>query len=233
VVPRPGKALVVRSIAKVFGRSPFVPLQTHMDKVAQCVERIPEIFAAYERGETETVITLSKLVSKLEHEADLVKVDIRNNLPRGLFMPVDRTNLLAILSRQDDIADTAENISVVLTFKQARTFEPFKTMFHEFLAKNIEAFDIVHRIIGELDELLETGFGGAEAEKVKEMVDDVALKEYQADKLQRSLLRELLAHEDELSYGDFFIWSRLIRQVSELSDLAENLANIVRLTLEK
>jgi predicted phosphate transport protein (TIGR00153 family) len=222
----------VRSIAKVFGRSPFVPLQTHMDKVAQCVERIPEIFEAYERGETETVATLAKLVSKLEHEADIVKVDIRNSLPRGLFMPVDRSNLLTILKRQDDIADTAENISVVLTFKHARAIEPFQTMFREFLAKNIEAFDGVQRIIGELDELLETGFGGAEAEKVREMVDEVAHKEYQVDKLQRELLRELLAHEDELSYGDFFIWSRLIRQVSEISDLAENLADSVRLTLE-
>lgn len=222
----------MRSIANVFGRSPFIPLQTHMDKVADCVRGLPEIFATYERGEQERVLELAARISKIEHQADLVKNDIRNSLPRGLFMPVDRARLLGILDIQDSIADRAENVGVVLTFKQARSIEPFGDMFKGFVEKILEAFEACYDISGELDELLEAGFGGAEADKVRSMTDVVALREHEADVLQRGLLRELLAHEDKLSYGDFFVWTRLIRQLSQLADRAENHAFSVRSILE-
>ncbi len=219
------------SIAKVFGRSPFVPLQSHMEKVNQCIECIPTIFEAYSQGNTEEVRELAAKISKLEHDADLVKHDIRESLPKGLFMPVDRTAILQILDIQDSIADCAENIGVVLTFKQAKAVEPFKNMLDEFLAKNIDAFQQARLIIGQLDELLETGFGGAEAQKVRQMVSGVEKTEHEADVLQREMLRELLRSEDQLTYGDFFLWTKVIQQVSKIADRAENLAGTIRTTL--
>jgi predicted phosphate transport protein (TIGR00153 family) len=204
-----------------------------MEKVAECVGKVPEIYGAYAAGDEERVRELAALISKLEHEADLVKRDIRNSLPRGLFMPVDRSNLLTILAMQDDLADKAENFAVLLTLKQVEAPEPFAGMFQAFLAKNLEAFENVQAVIGQLDELLETGFGGAEAENVKELVDNVALKEHEADVLQRDLMRELLQHDDAMGYADFYLWTRLIRQVAGISNRAENLANSVRSTLEK
>jgi predicted phosphate transport protein (TIGR00153 family) len=203
-----------------------------MEKVSECVARIPEIFAAYAEGDEERVQQLADQISKLEHEADLVKHDIRDGMPRGLFMPVDRSALLQILSVQDSIANRAENIAVLLTFKLARTFEPFATKMNAFITKNLEAFEGARKIVGELDELLESGFGGAEARKVREMVDSVGVIEYEADVLQGELLRELFQHEDELSYGDFFLWTRIIRQVSQLADRSDNLATSIRTTLE-
>lgn len=223
----------MRSIINVFGRSPFVPLQSHMEKVAECVSKVPEIYNAYVARDTEQVAELAALISKLEHEADQVKRDIRNDLPRGLFMPVDRANLLTILAMQDDLADKAENFAVLLTLKQIEAPEPFTEMFEAFLAKNLEAFESVRAVIGELDELLESGFGGAEAQKVKELVDDVALKEHEVDVIQRDLMRELLQYDDAMPYADFYLWTRLIRQLAGISNRAENLANSVRSTLEK
>lgn len=222
----------MRSIAKVFGRSPFIPLQTHMDKVADCIAMLPELFEAYYAGDTDRVAELAKIISKLEHDADLVKHDIRRSLPRGLFMPVDRANLLGMLSTQDGLADLAENIGVLLTFKKAKGFEGLRELFDQLLAKCLEAFNDARAVISELDELLETGFGGAEAQKVIEMVDLVAVREYEADLIQRDLLRSLLAHEDEMSYGDFFLWTHISRELSRLADRSDNLAALVRNTLD-
>lgn len=222
----------MRSIAKVFGRSPFVPLQIHMEKVAECVKQLPDAIIAYRREESETVEEHRKKISRLEHEADVLKDDIRNSLPRGLFMPVERVNLLQILSLQDSIANRAENIGVLLTMKQARSFPGFDEKFDEFLGKCIEAFDLARSIIDQLDELLETGFGGREAQTVRELAEMVAYKEHEADVLQGVLLRELLAHEAEVTYGDFFLWTRILRQVSSVADRSERLAIAVRMTLE-
>ncbi|MCP3905345.1 MAG: TIGR00153 family protein [Planctomycetes bacterium] len=222
----------MRSIARVFGRSPFIPLQSHMLKVSECVALVPELFVLYAAGDETALKELADRVSSLEHEADLVKHDIRDSMPRGLFMPVDRANLLNILTTQDAIANRAEDIAVLLTFKIAKTFEPFSTKMDAFIKKNMDAFDGAREIVGQLDELLETGFGGAEAHKVREMVHAVSKMEYEADMLQKELLRELFQHEDELSYGDFFLWTRIIRQVSQIADRSDNLATSIRTTLD-
>ena len=222
----------MRSIVKVFGRSLFIPMQMHMDKVTECVECIPVIFELYRNQDMEAVIKLSTRISELEHEADLIKHDIRNNLPRGLFLPIDRSNLIRILTIQDGIANRAQDISVLLTFKQAGIFKAFDEDFDVFLNTSLDAFRLTRNIINELDELVETGFGGVEAQSVRELVDKVALKEHETDVGQQQLLRLLLAHESEITYGDFFLWTRIIRQVASLADRSENLAVEVRTTLD-
>ena len=94
----------------LFSRSPFAPLQTHMEKVAICVDKLKELFDAFFQQESETIGKLADEISDLEHSADLTKNDIKSNLPRGLFMAINKTDLLQILSLQDSIADTAEDI---------------------------------------------------------------------------------------------------------------------------
>lgn len=222
----------MRNIMGVFGRSPFVPLQMHMEKVAECAAQIPNILQIYRQGDSKTVESTANKISKLEHEADQIKHDIRNSLPRGLFMPVDRSKLLKILSLQDSIANRTENMAILLTFKQAKRFEGFDTAFDTFTEKCLDTFHLTRNIIDQMDELLETGFGGAESHKVHELIDKVALKEHEADVSQRELLRLLLTHEESISYGDFFLWTRVIQQISGIADRSDNLAAAIRNTLE-
>jgi predicted phosphate transport protein (TIGR00153 family) len=222
----------MRTIAKLFGQSPFVPLRAHMDKVALCVEKVPVMFEALVRGDHAEVENLANEISTLEHEADQVKHDIQDHMPRSLFLPVDRDRLLEILSTQDNLADKCENIGVLLTLKQLTMPTWLAADFDAYLKKNLAAFAGAHAIIKEMDSLLETGFGGPEAEKVLAMVQQVAYTEHEVDVLQRQLLRHLLQNESDLTVGDFFLWQRLFMQVSDLSDMSERLANRVRRTLE-
>ncbi|MBL1142501.1 MAG: TIGR00153 family protein [Proteobacteria bacterium] len=222
----------MRNIINVFGRSPFVPLQMHMEKVDECVEQIPVIIEAYRLGDSKKVDSIAEKISKLEHHADQIKHDIRNNLPRGMFMPVDRTKILKILSLQDGIANRAEDATVLLTFKQAKTFEGFDAAFDLFMSNCLETFQLARSIIDLLDELLETGFGGLEADRVNELIDKVALKEHEADLSQKELVRLLFAHEENISYGDFFLWTRVIQQISGIADRADKLAATIRNILE-
>ncbi len=222
----------MRNIISVFGRSPFVPLQMHMEKVVECVEQVPIIIAAYRRGESEKVESIADNISKQEHKADLIKHDIRNSMPRGLIMPVDRSKLLKILSLQDGIANRAEDAAVMLTFKQAQSFAGFDAAFDAFMEKCLETFNLSRNIVELLDELLETGFGGSEANRVNGLCDKVARKEHEADISQKELVRLMLAHEDQISYGDFFLWTGVIQQVSGIADRSDKLAATIRNTLE-
>lgn len=222
----------MRSFLNLFGRSPFNPLQAHMEKVANCVQLLPELFDALKNQDKTLVDKLALEISTKEHEADVTKNDIRNHLPKDLYLPIDRSSLLEILSLQDSIADKVEDIAVLLTLKKVPVFEPFWGDFQIFLKKNIEAFEAVHDIIKEMHELIESSFGGIEAEKVMSMVDRVHFLEHEADVLQRKVLKDLFEHEEHLTLSTFHVWQRILEAVSAISNLSENLGYRIRMTLE-
>lgn len=220
------------TILNLFGKSPFAPLQSHMEKVAECVEILPLIFAAVEAKNYAEVARLAEQVSQKEHVADAVKNNIRSHLPKSLFLAMDRGQLLEILSLQDNIADTTEDVAVLTTLKDLELLPCLRDSFLPFLHKNIETFHGVFLIVREMHELLETSFGGNEAEKVRTMIIEVAKKEHEADLLQRDLLKRLFAAEKELTFATFDLWQKIFGAIADISNLSEKLANRVRMTLE-
>ena len=218
-------------MARLFGRSPFVPLQLHLDKISDCIEAAVAFLERIRRGDTSGLGEEAREISKLEHKADLVKNDIRNNLPRGLFMAMDRSQLLEILSLQDAIADQGEDIAVLMSIRPVKIIEGLSQPLKEYIDGNLKAFHQVKNVMRELDALIESGFGGVEANRVDAMIEEVAHTEHECDIMQRKLMKQVLDHENELTVGDFFIWQRLLREIAGISNLSEKLANRVRMLL--
>lgn len=219
------------TIAKLFGKSPFAPLQTHMGKVADCVGELPNLFAAIIAQDLDLIEKIAQTISTLEHEADITKNDIRNHLPRSLFLPVDRGNLLEILSLQDSIADSAEEVArlaQILKLPLLGNFPEFK----EFCSKNVETFWLARKAILELEELLESSFGGIEAQKVKGLVEQIAFSEYESTLLQNSLITKLYRSNEEVTVAVFHLVFSLIEKIGQLAQVSEKLGNRVRMLLE-
>lgn len=220
------------NILNLFGRSPFALLLSHMDKVSACVHFLQELFAALKKGDQEALERIAAEISAEEEAADKVKNDIRNHLPKSLFLAMDRSSLLDILTLQDRIADKAEDIAVLMTIKKLPSLGDFQEDFDAFLQKNIETFDGANAIIHELHELLESSFGGIEAEKVRKMIHKVAFMEHEVDLLQRNLLKKFFNSEEQFTLSTFHLWQRIFESTGAISDLSEQLANRLRTTLE-
>lgn len=220
------------TIGKLFRRSPFGSLQRHMEQVALCVAKMGESLEAFEQGRWGDLERLAGEVSQLEHQADQIKDDIRLHLRTKFYLAVDRNRLQQVLTLQDSLADVAEDVCVLLTYKQLEIPAGVRDKFQAFRNSNVEAFLLVECIIRELDELVQSGFGGAEAEKIRAMVHEVAVMEHTADTIQHDLLKALYANEAEMSYGSFYLWMRLTRELANLSNKSENLANGVQAMLE-
>lgn len=220
------------TIAKLFGKSPFAPLHTHMNKVASCIEKLTKVFEILNLQDMDKIEQLVIELSALEHEADLTKNDIRNHLPKSIFLPIDRSQFLEILAIQDSIADKAEDIGLLLTLRPLDHFKNFMEDFQGYYQKNLEVFVSSRQIMQEIEELLESSFGGIEAEKVKSMVEHTAYKEHEADRMQRALMKELFEQGDALTTPSFYMWLKLIEEVGTLSNLSEKLANRIRMVLE-
>lgn len=219
------------TIGKLFGRSPFGQVQTHMDHVAKCIDKMTDAIRAMTEGRYSELDGLAQEASRLEHDADKVKVDIRNHLFRRIFLPIKPSEVLEIISLQDSLADRAEDICKVMTFKELPFPDGVREVFDEFVQLNIDSFSSVAAIIQQLDELIESGFGGAEGERIRSMAHDVAVSEHQVDVVQVKLLKMIYEHDTEMTVGQFHLWMRLTRLISEISDLSENLANRVLKTL--
>ncbi|NGX36182.1 MAG: hypothetical protein K1000chlam1_01021, partial [Candidatus Anoxychlamydiales bacterium] len=203
----------------------------HMDKVASCVLLLEKLFIALKEKKYEKIKEIGKAISKQEHEADLTKNDIRNHLPKSLFLPIDRASFLDILSLQDSFADKAEDIAVMVSLRELKHFEEIEG-FENFYKKNIESFMLAHDVIKEFDTLLESSFGGIEAQKVKQMIEDLAFKEHELDIFGYQILKKLYSLTDKFSYSSFHLWNVILREVGELSNIAEKLGNRIRTILE-
>lgn len=223
---------MLTSILGLFGRSPFAPLQSHMNKVSECVFLLRDLFKAIEQKNYAEVDRIAKKIGEMEHEADITKNDIRNHLPKSLFLPIDRGQLLEVLSIQDNIADSAEDMAVLATLKKIEFLDKFKHEFNLLLEKNIETFEGARQIIKEMNDLLESSFSGIEAEKVRSMVDQVAFLEHEADVIQKRLLQKIFEAEDEMTYSTFHLWQKILEALASISNLSEKLAYRIRMMLE-
>jgi hypothetical protein len=220
------------TIAKLFGKSPFAPLQSHIDKVACCIGELPGLFKVMIEQNEQAIEKVSGKISRLEHEADLTKHDIRNHLPRSLFLPVDRESILEILDLQDAIADQAEKIGHRATMRRLELLEDMREDFSLLCEKNMEVFWLCHKVIKEMEELLESLFGGIEAEKVKGMIDQIAFYKYEIDNLQNRLLKRLYQKGESLPVTSFHLCYSLIEEIGCIAQLSETLGHRVRMLLE-
>ena len=219
------------TIGKLFGRSPFSQIQQHMEQVSKCIDKMSEALDAVKAGEFDTLDQYSKEVSQLEHQADQIKDDIRERLLKRIFMPIDRAEVLEILSLQDSLADTAEDVCKVLTLTRLPFPDDLKEDFDRFVEFNVQACQICADIVNQMDELIESGFGGKEAERIRGLAKDASFAEHQADVVQLQLLKKVYAHDVDFSVGEFHLWMRVTRVLSRLANVSENLANRILKTL--
>lgn len=220
-------------LAGLFGRNPFRSLQEHMAVVERCVEHVPGLFEALAAGDRAQLEAHKARIDAIEAEADTVKNTLREHLPRGLFLPVDRRDLLEVLDMQDSIADVAQDIAGLLYERNMEVPPPIADALQPFVQKCMEVCQQAFRIINELDELLEVGFGGREADKVEDMVRTLNLMEDETDKLEQALTRTLFEHEDEMKPVSVMFWYHLIEWIGDLADYAEKVGNRLRLLIAR
>ncbi|MEN8133437.1 MAG: DUF47 family protein, partial [Pseudomonadota bacterium] len=80
-------------------------------------------------------------IERLEHEADDLKKEIRLHLPKSLFMPVPREDLLELLLVQDMIANRTKDVSGPVVGRKMQIPAPIAEQFLEFLVSDkIQAF---------------------------------------------------------------------------------------------
>ena len=220
-------------IASLLGRSPFKPMQAHMRIVNECVSHVPALFEALIAGDQAEVVKLKDLIFAKEQEADDLEHELRASLPKSLFLPVDRRDLLDLLNMQDCMANTAQDIAGLMIERDMTVPEGMAEPLRELVQRCVDACDLATKIIEEMDELIEAGFGGREAASVLDMVEQLSAIEDETDEMGVKLTQILFAKEDEMKPVSVMFWYQMIQWIGDMADYAEKAGDRMRLLIAR
>jgi predicted phosphate transport protein (TIGR00153 family) len=218
-------------ISKIFGKSPVGPLQEHMDTCYRCAKELMTFFAHVIANDWDEAALSRARIVEFETDADALKQQIRSDLPKSLFMPVPREDLLELLLVQDRIANRVRDVSGIVLGRRMQVPEAVQDRFMEFVARNVDAAKQARKSIRELDELYETGFRGAEAALVEGLVDVLDQIENDTDEMQVRLRAEIFAIEKDLPPIDMMFLYRIVELIGDVADMAERIGRRLELLL--
>jgi len=221
------------TFSKLFGQSPFTALQEHMLVVQECAHEVQPLIESLVAGDQAEVERRKTRIFELEADADRIKHDLRASLPKSLFMPVDRRDLLEVLLLQDTIANVAQDIAGLLIERKMTIPDFLRDPLIVLTARCVDTVDHSAKVIGELDEMLAIGFRGREVDRVDEMLTELNIIEDETDELGIALARALFDHEDELKPVSVMMWYQIIEWVGDLADYAEKVGDHLRLLIAK
>lgn len=220
-------------ISTLFQQSPFEPLLHHYEKVRECVDLVRPMLDAVRVEDYDRLETLAAEVFKTEHEADLIKDQIRQEIPRSFFLPVFRGDLLGYLKLQDNVADAVEDIAYLLTMKRIKLPPELVEGLSKYLDL-IMAADARTRLMNErIRELVASGFHASRAGDIFDVIRSVEKAEWEADKQQYEMGKALFALEDSIKASDLMLWWRVFLEMGQLANHFEKMADRLRRMLSQ
>ncbi|MEN8188832.1 MAG: TIGR00153 family protein [Thermodesulfobacteriota bacterium] len=220
-------------INDLLSRSPFGPIVEHSKKVHECVELLRPLLEANIAEDFEKVHRLYDKTSQLEYEADLIKHELRKNLIRRSFLPVDRKELDSFLNAQEKLADNAEDFAVILTLRNTIIHQSLHQPFLDFLNQVFQVSGTLLTAAVEFKNLAEVSFGGAEAKMVLDLIKDLGEEEWKADKMARKLSQAIYKLEDEVPTLTIIFYEKMLLKLGSIANEAENAGDYLRTMITK
>jgi len=220
-------------ILSLFGHSPIKPLQNHMHTVLQCVELLVPFFQAVIKEEWEAVEATYNSIAQFEGQADDQKQDIRLHLPKSLFMPINRSDLIQLLSKQDKICNTAKDIAGIMLGRKQVVPKKIATDMTAYVKSAVAVAVEAKVVIDELDELIGSGFGGREIDRINRCITKLEKAEDKNDKRQITLRAKLHEIEADLPPVDAMFMYKTIEAIGNLADRAQSAGEQIQVIIAR
>lgn len=217
----------------LFAKSPLKPLYNHIENIYQCCHHLIPFFENVFSDNWDKATEEQQCICNYERAADVIKKDIRINLPNSLFMPVDRSYLLELVTQEDKIANIARDIAGLILGRQMNIPKDIENDFINYLKRSIEAVDLARKIINELEDLLESGFRGKELNLIQGMVKEINIIEDDTDHMQIAIRRKVFIREKELNPIDAIFLYKILEKVGDLADQALRVGSRLELMVTK
>ncbi|MBW2616935.1 MAG: TIGR00153 family protein [Deltaproteobacteria bacterium] len=212
-------------LSSLFHESPFEGLQKHADKINECAQLFKRAAVCHIEEKCTEFDDLTDQVARLESEADAIKRNIRNHLPRGILMPVDKFQFFQYLKEQDKVVDAVEESLLWLSLRPKGVPAALAGDFQHLVGSIIPPIEKLPQLV-----TMATDFFKSRSErqrtKMKSLIHDIHQQETEADFLEQELKRRIFSEiKDALVV---FHMVRLVDIVGNIADHAENASDRMR-----
>lgn len=215
---------MTRSFTSLFGNSPFKALEDHSVKVYQCVSLIRDVFDASQEGKRESVMKLAEDIFRLETEADEIRDQIHLDLTSRVLIPVGKDQLFNILEQQDSIADRAEDLAAIFTYRPLRLPDNLLPSVGVFLDESLANCKLAEGIFSKLIILVESSFSGRDALTLSKLIFELRKREDETKTNKISVLQKLHREQDAFDCVDLISWTQIIEIIGDVSKFADSAA---------
>lgn len=220
-------------IGSLFGRSPIGPIQEHIQVANQAAQRLPDLIRASYADDWELATELHGEIAAAEKAADKLKRSVRTHLPKSLFLPVPRTDLLELVSRQDKIANSSKDVAGLIIGRSIRFPDTMQDAMIEFAEACATTAGQATTAVQELDELLEVGFSGREVKRVEGMLKALDKLERRTDRMAIALRAKLFKIEAELPPVEVMFYYKVIERMCAVADHAESVGDRLQILMAR
>ncbi len=220
-------------IFALFRASPFAPLQAHFATAHAAAQALEGLMQAAWVGDWSRAQGQVQLIVALEEQADTQKRTLRAQLPKGVFLPVSRSDLLQTLQEQDAIANLARDIARLVYGRRLQLPESLQAPTLDLLRRSIATVNEARTAVNELDELVEVGFRGRRVARMQGLIERIEALESESDWLELELRDMLFAKEGMLNPVDVIFIYRLFDWLGDLADHAEAISHRLQLMVAR
>ena len=204
------------------GPSVFKSYYKHAERVFETVENMNAcVKAACEGKEIEEHIAAT---SQSELKADKIKSKIRDVLRGSVRLAVDKVVFLDLVSRQDRIADYAENVTEILSFRKLYENKEAKSLVLELADSVTATVDEYRKTVGRFEYLLESAFANKEKDTMHKHIGKVNDLEHEADLAEAKAAAFVFTNGDDQPLAAAHMY-RLIQRLDDVANAAETAAN--------
>ena len=204
------------------GPSVFKSFYEHAEKVFETVENMnASVKSACDGKDIEEYITAT---SKSELEADEIKSEIRDVLRGSVRLAVDKLVFLELVSRQDRIADYAENVTEILSFRKLYDNKEAQKLVLQLADSVTATVEEYRKTVERFEYLLESAFSNKEKDIMHKHIGKVNDLEHEADLIEAKAASFVFTNGDDQPLAAAHMY-RLIQRLDDVANAAETAAN--------
>jgi len=221
VIPVPDTIIQTEAPAKEGSGGVFDLFYQHAAAVEETVDHMLSAVVKAVEG----IIPEDEIIATQEAElrADILKTKAREAMP-GIHLAVNRDTFLHMISRQDRIADYAQNVAEQLSFRPLYDNKEARVLVMRHAEKVVSTVKVYKETVELLKNLTYSGFTNKEQNALKEMINEVNFLEHEADNAEREAAAFVFSHGDDKPLAAMHMY-RVLQRLDDVANAAEKAAN--------
>lgn len=160
-----------------------------------------------------------------ELDADNIKSELRaRTAETDIRLMVSMDDFLHMLTRQDRIADYAQNVAEQLSFRELYTDKKARKMLKEMAEAVSETVSVYEDTVLAMRDLSISGETKVAKEKVAKLIKEVNLKEHAADEIEAKAAAHVFSTGDDDALAAMHMY-RVLQRMDDVANACEKAAN--------